>query len=173
VIKAQVAGISSEAFADRVDCRYQAAIGRDAWPAFLHRFANALHGHNTALFGNDLAFRRNQAAACLRTGATSLTARLEIFLMPTAACLKRAYSSARESKTRGDRGCGNKFSVRQSTSTAELLNRYMNRREANQKLIYGSAAARRSGPVFAGSHAKCQQKLFSKDLLHGEANADF
>ena len=66
-MKAHVASAASAALADLVDCAYQAAIDGDAWPAFLTRFADALHGHNTALLVNDLASKENQAIACVRT----------------------------------------------------------------------------------------------------------
>ena len=58
---------SSDAFVDLVDSAYHAAIDQNAWPDFLGRFADVLHGHNTALIVQNQASKENQAIACVRT----------------------------------------------------------------------------------------------------------
>lgn len=71
-MKARSGEVGAEAFADLVDCAYQAAINGEAWPTFLTRFADGLHGNNTALLVNDLASKHHQAIACVRTDPEQL-----------------------------------------------------------------------------------------------------
>jgi DNA-binding CsgD family transcriptional regulator len=62
----------AEPFVDLVDCAYHAAFDESVWPAFLERFAEALHGQNTALLVQDVALKQNRAVACVRTDPDQL-----------------------------------------------------------------------------------------------------
>jgi DNA-binding CsgD family transcriptional regulator/PAS domain-containing protein len=55
-----------------IDQAYDAAFDESLWPVFLHRFADALGGRNTALIRYDMASGRNSAVACVRTAPEQL-----------------------------------------------------------------------------------------------------